>query len=135
MDFKNVSIIVKAIFLILFCIQMISSVLASESATFAQIIAATEVAYVLQKTYNSSMIVEPIEQDYVDGLSIKPPNRYGHTIFRSFLVKPTEIFFVCLFFFYFKNCFSFSLPSSRFTFFLLKMVSLISFYFYLFIIL
>ena len=82
MDFKNVSIIVKAIFLILFCIQMISSVLASESATFAQIIAATEVAYVLQKTYNSSMIVEPIEQDYVDGLSIKPPNRYGHTMIR-----------------------------------------------------
>jgi hypothetical protein len=82
MDFKNVSIIVKAIFLILFCIQMISSVLASESATFAQIIAATEVAYVLQKTYNSSMLVEPIEQDYVDGLSIKPPNRYGHTMIR-----------------------------------------------------
>ena len=84
MDFKNVSIIVKAIFLILFCIQMISSVLASESATFAQIIAATEVAYVLQKTYNSSMIVEPIEQDYVDGLSIKPPNRYsiGTNIFN-----------------------------------------------------
>ena len=56
---------------------------------------------------------------------------FVYFFFVRFSVNQRKSFSFCLFFFYFKNCFSFSLPSSRFTFFLLKMVSLISFYFYL----
>ena len=67
-DNMNIFILVRLVLLMQLMISYVSS---EASATFAQIIAATEVAYVLQETYNSSVLVKPISQDYVDGLSIK----------------------------------------------------------------
>ena len=65
---RNMFILVRLVLLIQL---MISSVSSETSATFAQIIAATEVAYVLQETYNNCIInVSVLKSKTISGKSV-----------------------------------------------------------------
>ena len=63
-------------------IAMLTRLATAGEMKFMQVISGTETGYVLQESYNASNFVKDIPEEYLDGISIKPPNRYGHSVIR-----------------------------------------------------